>query len=99
MGVVLVDSGWAIAAAREALETALGALDHGLADVRRFLVTHVHRDHYAMAVALRREFGNTVSLGAGEKATIDVLADPDRLPLAATPRIWPAAAPRSCSRS
>ncbi len=27
------------------------------AEIQRFLVTHVHRDRYTMAVALRREFG------------------------------------------
>jgi glyoxylase-like metal-dependent hydrolase (beta-lactamase superfamily II) len=80
-GAVLVDSGWAIAEAREALQTALGVLGFGLPDIRRFLVTHVHRDHYALAVAVRREFGNTVSLGAGEKPTIDALAETDRAPL------------------
>jgi glyoxylase-like metal-dependent hydrolase (beta-lactamase superfamily II) len=80
-GVVLIDSGWAITQARTALEAALDALGHGLADVRRFLVTHAHRDHYEMAVAVRREFGNTVSLGLGEKATIDVLNDPSLRPL------------------
>jgi glyoxylase-like metal-dependent hydrolase (beta-lactamase superfamily II) len=80
-GVVLIDSGWAITGAREALATALEALDRGLADVRRFLVTHVHRDHYGLAVAIRREFGTTVSLGVGEKPTIDVLGDPRRQPL------------------
>jgi glyoxylase-like metal-dependent hydrolase (beta-lactamase superfamily II) len=80
-GLVLVDSGWAIAEARQALDTALDVLGHSAADVRRFLVTHVHRDHYAMAVAVRREFGNQVSLGAGEEPTIAVLNDPDRAPL------------------
>ncbi len=50
-GVVLVDSGWAIAAARQALADALDVLGYGFADIRRFLVTHVHRDHYEMAVA------------------------------------------------
>jgi glyoxylase-like metal-dependent hydrolase (beta-lactamase superfamily II) len=80
-GVTLIDSGWAIAEAREALRVALDVLGFGLADIRRFLVTHVHRDHYAMAVAVRREFGNPVSLGAGEKPTIDVLGDPARQPL------------------
>ena len=79
-GVVLVDSGWAIAEARAALEQALDVLGHDVRDIRRFLVTHVHRDHYAMAVAVRREFGNTVSLGVGEKATIDALASADREP-------------------
>ena len=81
-GVVLVDSGWAIEAAREALVRALDVLGHGLADIRRFLVTHVHRDHYELAVNVRREFGNTVSLGLGEKTTIDLLTAPDLEPLA-----------------
>lgn len=69
-GLVLVDSGWALAEARELLEQALAALDCGFADIRRFLVTHVHRDHYTLAVALRREFGMRVSLGRGEAATL-----------------------------
>jgi len=79
--LVLVDSGWAIDEARLALETALDTLGHSLAEVPRFLVTHVHRDHYAMAVTVRREFGNRIGLGAGEEPTIRVLNDPDRRPL------------------
>ena len=42
----------------------------GLGDVRHFLVTHVHRDHYTQAVELRRIFGSKVSLGAGEHEAI-----------------------------
>lgn len=80
-GLVLVDSGWAITAARQALDAALAALGAGLADVRRFLVTHVHRDHYAMAVAVRREFGTTVSLGEGEEPAIRALSTPGRRPM------------------
>lgn len=81
-GAVLVDSGWAVAEARQALEKALAALGYGLGDVRRFLVTHVHRDHYAMAVTVRRELGSRVSLGAGEKPAIDLLSTPGADPLA-----------------
>src|SRR3954462_9323039 len=66
-GIVLVDSGWAITEARTALETALDALGRELRDVSRFLVTHVHRDHYELAVTVRRELGNQISLGLGEK--------------------------------
>ncbi|MQA12945.1 MAG: MBL fold metallo-hydrolase [Pseudonocardiaceae bacterium] len=80
-GLVLIDSGWAITEAREQLGKALAALGCGLGDVRRFLVTHVHRDHYTLAVTLRREFGNRVSLGIGERATLEMIADPDRQPL------------------
>jgi glyoxylase-like metal-dependent hydrolase (beta-lactamase superfamily II) len=76
--LVLVDSGWAIPQARELLVDALGELGYGAADIRRFLITHVHRDHYTQAVALRREFGNRVSLGAGELRTLQVALDPER---------------------
>ncbi|MEV0431519.1 MBL fold metallo-hydrolase [Micromonospora sp. NPDC050495] len=80
-GLVLVDSGWAIAEARQALDAALAALGSGVGDVRRFLVTHVHRDHYAMAVAVRREFGAVVSLGEGERSAILALSTPGRRPM------------------
>jgi glyoxylase-like metal-dependent hydrolase (beta-lactamase superfamily II) len=74
-GVTLIDGGWALPEARELLEKALVALDRSLVDVRRFLVTHVHRDHYSLAAQLRRELGTPVSLGAGERSNIEVLAD------------------------
>ncbi|MFD1148374.1 MBL fold metallo-hydrolase [Saccharothrix hoggarensis] len=69
-GLVLIDSGWALADGEAALEAALGALGHGFEDVRRFLVTHIHRDHYTLAVALRRRFGTKVALGAGEQPSL-----------------------------
>lgn len=74
-GLVLVDSGWALAEARSRLEAALAELGHGLGDVCRFLITHVHRDHYTQAVALRREFGVRISLGIGDSthARVDAL--------------------------
>src|SRR5690606_37280713 len=81
-GVVLIDSGWPIAADRERLDRALAALECSFRDIRRFLITHVHRDHYALAVALRREYGGQIALGAGEKPAIALLSSPDRRPLA-----------------
>ncbi len=77
-GLVLIDAGWSIEQSRTLLEQALGALGAGLADVERFLVTHVHRDHYSQAVTVRREFGTRVALGIGERPTIDVLQEPSR---------------------
>jgi glyoxylase-like metal-dependent hydrolase (beta-lactamase superfamily II) len=73
-GVVLIDGGWALAEGRRLLDAALGSLGLGLGDVREFLVTHVHADHYTQAVALRRELGIPVSLGRGERPTLENLA-------------------------
>src|SRR5436309_2220400 len=73
-GLVLIDSGWALDAARKALATALASLGAELGDVRSFLVTHVHRDHYTLGLQLRREFGSTVSLGLGERQAIVALS-------------------------
>jgi glyoxylase-like metal-dependent hydrolase (beta-lactamase superfamily II) len=72
-GLVLIDGGWALTESREALAAALATLGCGLGDVRHFLVTHVHRDHYTQAVELRRVFGSKVSLGAGEQEAIRVI--------------------------
>jgi glyoxylase-like metal-dependent hydrolase (beta-lactamase superfamily II) len=69
-GLVLIDSGWSIDEARAVLDKAVGALGHGLDEVHRFLITHVHRDHYTLAVRLRREFGNRISMGIGEQPSL-----------------------------
>lgn len=72
-GVTLIDAGWAIPEARQLLKAALAELDLGFADVRRFLVTHLHRDHYTQAAALRTEFGTRVALGRGEEPGLRVI--------------------------
>ena len=72
--LVLIDSGWALDAAREALVAGLGGIGCSLGDVRRFLVTHIHQDHYTQAVALRREFGMEVALGKGEQPSLDIVS-------------------------
>ncbi|HEV7648882.1 MAG TPA: MBL fold metallo-hydrolase [Actinophytocola sp.] len=72
-GLVLVDSGWALDVARDQLEAALATLDHDFGDIQRFLVTHMHRDHYTMAIALRRTFGAKIALGIGEQPSLDLV--------------------------
>lgn len=69
-GLVLIDSGWAMAEAQDLLETCLGELDHDLGSIRRVLVTHVHRDHYELSITLRRLFGTKVALGLGEQPAL-----------------------------
>jgi glyoxylase-like metal-dependent hydrolase (beta-lactamase superfamily II) len=85
-GFVLIDAGWDIPESRALLAESLGTLGASLADIRRFLVTHVHRDHYSQAVAVRRDFGSTVGLGIDEKPALDALQAPERTPLMAPVR-------------
>jgi glyoxylase-like metal-dependent hydrolase (beta-lactamase superfamily II) len=77
-GLVLVDGGWALDASRRQLTRALAQLDREPGDITRFLVTHVHRDHYTQAVAIRRELGTRVSMGVGERASLELIHAPDR---------------------
>jgi glyoxylase-like metal-dependent hydrolase (beta-lactamase superfamily II) len=79
-GLTLIDSGWAIPESRELLVSALKALGALPSDISRFLITHVHRDHYEQSVALRREFGFKVALGADEVRTIDYVRGDSFLP-------------------
>jgi glyoxylase-like metal-dependent hydrolase (beta-lactamase superfamily II) len=80
-GLTLIDSGWALDEARERLEAGLAEIGHELGDVRSFLVTHLHRDHYTMALTVRRLFGSRVLIGAGEQPSLDViLSRDDRTP-------------------
>ena len=72
-GLTLVDGGWALDVAREVLERCLRQLGAGFGDIDRFLVTHVHRDHYTMASVLAAEHGGKVSLGIEEKPALDYI--------------------------
>ncbi len=80
-GLVCIDAGWSIPESKALLITSLESIGFGLADVTRFLVTHVHRDHYTQAIDVRRDVGARVGLGLGEKPTLDKLQDPSRSPL------------------
>jgi glyoxylase-like metal-dependent hydrolase (beta-lactamase superfamily II) len=81
--LVLIDSGWALEQARDQLTKALRGIGAELADISQFLVTHVHRDHYTQAVALRREFGGKIALGEGEEASLRLSSDPGTVPMSA----------------
>ena len=71
--LLLVDGGWALAVSQAALAWSVASIGRDVRELRRILVTHVHRDHYTQAVALRRAFGPTVALGSGEKPSLDLI--------------------------
>jgi glyoxylase-like metal-dependent hydrolase (beta-lactamase superfamily II) len=69
-GVDLIDAGIALVPARERLTAALRQIGYELGDVRNFFVTHIHIDHYSLAVELRRTFPSLISLGEGERENL-----------------------------
>ena len=85
-GLVVIDSGWSITEGREALAAGLDILGYRLGDVSQFLVTHIHRDHYTQAIALRRDFGMKVGLGEGERVNLAEAMNSDGNEMAPTMR-------------
>jgi glyoxylase-like metal-dependent hydrolase (beta-lactamase superfamily II) len=72
-GVDLIDSGMAIVQARERLTGSLAQLGLSLGDIRNFFITHVHQDHYTLAVELRTTLAGKVSLGEGERVNLEAI--------------------------
>jgi glyoxylase-like metal-dependent hydrolase (beta-lactamase superfamily II) len=70
-GLVLVDSGWAIPQGLDQLKAGLAELGAEFGDIARFLITHMHRDHYSQAIHVRRDFGTRVTLGAEERWSLE----------------------------
>jgi len=69
-GVDLIDAGIALVPARERLAAGLRQIGYELGDIRNFFVTHIHIDHYSLAIELRRTFRTVVSLGEQELANL-----------------------------
>ena len=72
-GLTMIDGGWSVAASRSALEAALKQLGATPKAITRILVTHIHRDHYTLAVELRKDYGMPISLGIGERPMLEEL--------------------------
>jgi glyoxylase-like metal-dependent hydrolase (beta-lactamase superfamily II) len=65
-GLALVDGGWRTATGLDELASALAGVGHEVSTVHDVFVTHIHRDHYTLAIELRRRFGTRVHLGRDE---------------------------------
>ena len=72
---MLIDSGQFLEVARKQLEHSLSLVGVQVGDVSEFLITHIHRDHYTQAVALRREFHGKVRIGVGERSSFEVIEE------------------------
>ncbi|MFM1722701.1 MBL fold metallo-hydrolase [Rhodococcus sp. PAM 2766] len=69
--VVLIDSGWATENGARHLAQGLERIGFEPSGISRFLITHWHTDHYSQALELRRRHGTPISLGIGERATVE----------------------------
>lgn len=76
-GLVLVDGGWHVASAVEELSRGLARIGRRLDEIAALYVTHIHRDHYTLAVELRRLTGAAVHLGRGERAGLHAVRQLD----------------------
>jgi glyoxylase-like metal-dependent hydrolase (beta-lactamase superfamily II) len=74
-GVDLIDAGMALVQARERLTEALRQLGFGLPDIRNFFITHIHQDHYTLAVELRTTLRGLITLGDQERANMQAIRD------------------------
>jgi glyoxylase-like metal-dependent hydrolase (beta-lactamase superfamily II) len=74
-GVDLIDAGMSLVQARERLTASLGQLGYGLPDIRNFFITHIHQDHYTLAVELRTTLRGKITLGEAERANMDAIRD------------------------
>jgi len=74
-GVHLIDAGMALVQARERLTSELGKLGFGLGDIRNFFITHIHQDHYTLAVELRTTLRGQITLGEGERINMQAIRE------------------------
>jgi glyoxylase-like metal-dependent hydrolase (beta-lactamase superfamily II) len=74
-GLVLVDGGWRVSSALAELREALDRIGRRPEEIVDVLVTHVHRDHYTLATALRREYGARISLGRQERPGLEAVRE------------------------
>ena len=76
-----IDSGWSIPESKELLAKGLNSLGFELTDISRFLITHVHRDHYTQALEIRNSLGTKIALGSKEKPSLDLYRAHSRNPM------------------
>ena len=74
-GLALVDGGRRTPTGLDELSSALAGVGHDVASIHDIYVTHIHRDHYTLAVELRRRFGTRVHLGRDESPGLHQLLE------------------------
>lgn len=69
-GLAVLDTGWPVTEAWDALDSGIRQTGHTVRDVRQILITHVHPDHHGLAGQLRDESGAPIGMHALEAETL-----------------------------
>jgi glyoxylase-like metal-dependent hydrolase (beta-lactamase superfamily II) len=69
-GLVLLDTGWPVDTAWEALVAGLESIGSGVADVRGVLVSHMHLDHAGLIGRVREASGAWVAMHPADRALL-----------------------------
>jgi glyoxylase-like metal-dependent hydrolase (beta-lactamase superfamily II) len=79
-GLVLLDTGWPVDAAWEALVAGLESIGANIADIRGVLVSHMHLDHAGLTGRVRDASGAWIAMHPADRAVIanSALRDPER---------------------
>ena len=70
-GWLLVDTGWNVPEAFDALEKQVGEVGIGFEDITQIVVTHFHPDHYGLAGRIKQLSGAKLALHQVEKDLIE----------------------------
>jgi glyoxylase-like metal-dependent hydrolase (beta-lactamase superfamily II) len=84
-GIAIVDAGWPVQEAWDALTAGLASIGCRVADIRAVLVTHVHADHYGLAPRIREASGAWIGV---HEAELSLLARRDTREIADSSRRW-----------
>lgn len=85
-GVAIVDSGWPVGLAWDALVAGVTATGHAMPDIRAVLVTHMHADHHGLSARVRAESEAWIGMHALDADIVKQRPDPEVLVRSA--RAW-----------
>ncbi len=74
-GIDLIDAGIALGPAKDRLAAALKQIGYEFGDIRNFFVTHIHIDHYSLAIELRKTLRSVVFLGEEERENLAAIKE------------------------